>query len=217
MTPSAWTLENELGESVELGWFTLSGATVIERLPDLDSEVGRVIAELQARYAEPADAAAWLEPARGLYRSLGIDPSRRRPASEALLRRILLGKGLYRVNSAVDAANLASLALALPVGLYDLDRIESPERRIVLRLGRAGESYPGIGKDEIHLEDRPCLVDRLGPFGNPSSDSFRTRVTVETRNLLFVLYQPRPGIEWLGSAAGILQRWVGGRLGESIA
>ncbi|MCC7143016.1 MAG: hypothetical protein IT349_13020 [Candidatus Eisenbacteria bacterium] len=215
MIPSGWTLENELGRSVELGWFTLTGVTVVERSSELDAEVDQVIGELQARYAGPSDAAAWLEPARRLYRTLGIDPSRRRPASEALLRRILQGKGLYRVNSAVDAANLASLALAFPVGLYDLDRIESPERRIVLRLGRAGESYPGIGKDDIHLEDRPCLVDHLGPFGNPSSDSFRTRVTVETRSLLFVLYQPSPGIEWRETAIGTLQRWVGGRLEES--
>ena len=61
---------------------------------------------------------------------------------------------------------------------------------ITLRLGLPGEEYPGIGKEMIHLEGRPALFDRLGPFGNPSSDSDRTKVTVMTTRLLFVLFEP---------------------------
>ena len=130
---------------------------------------------------------------------MGIDPTRHRPSSEALVRRILQGRDLYRVNTAVDAANLASITHFRPVGLYDADRISADEssgpagravRTVTLRLGREGESYPGINKDRISVFGRPTLVDREGPFGNPSSDSDRTRITMQTCRLLFVLFEP---------------------------
>ncbi|MBD3162916.1 MAG: hypothetical protein GF346_10925, partial [Candidatus Eisenbacteria bacterium] len=87
----------------------------------------------------------------------------------------------------VDAANLASLTLLLPVGLYDAAKISPP---VHLRVGRDGEEYPGIRKDRIHLAGRPTLVDRSGAFGNPTSDSLRTSVTEGTRNVWFVLFAP---------------------------
>ena len=128
-----------------------------------------------------------LHPARKLYHALGIDPSKTRPSSEALLRRILQKKPLYRVNAVVDAANFASLTLLLPIGLYDAAKIEPP---VILRAGLEGERYEGIRKDAVHLTDRPVLVDQRGPFGNPTSDSLRTCVTETTRSVWFVLFAP---------------------------
>lgn len=183
-------VRNELGERARLAGFELQGIEVRSQHSVLDDEITRLGQELRARFSAPPAAATWLEPARMLYRAFGIDPSRRRPSSEALLRRILQGKGLFTVNTAVDAANLASLRIALPVGLYDRAQIETEDGRVVLRLGAPEESYPGIRKDDIHVTDRPTLVDDLGPFGNPSSDSARTQVTLGTRHLLFVIYAP---------------------------
>ena len=128
-----------------------------------------------------------LVPGRELYRGLGVDPTRRRPASEALLRRVLKGKGLYRINSAVDCANFCSLRFLLPIGLYDADRLEG---EVHLRVGREGEAYKGLGKDQVTLHGHLVLSDQAGPFGHPSGDSYRTRVELSSRNLLWVIFAP---------------------------
>lgn len=128
-----------------------------------------------------------LAPARELYRAFGIDPTRTRPSSEALLRRVLQGKGLPRILNAVDVCTLCSLRFLLPIGLYDAGRVRGA---VTLRRGRPGESYPGIRKDEVHLEGRPVLSDDDGPFGNPTSDSLRTSVTPSTRSLAMVIFAP---------------------------
>lgn len=152
------------------------------------AELNRYAATLRSRFGDleigsiPGVAAA-----RELYRSLGIDPTRTRPASEALLRRALRGLTLPAIHPAVDVANLVSLRALLPVGLYDADRVEDD---VTIRVGRAGEGYPGIGKEWVNLEGRIAVCDDAGPFGNPTSDSGRTRVTESTRRLLFLVFAP---------------------------
>ncbi len=124
---------------------------------------------------------------RSMYKRVGLDPTRHRPSSEALLRRVRRGESLPRVNSLVDVINWCSVESQLPFGLYDATRIVGPA---VLRLGRAGESYAGIRKDEVHVEGRLVLADDEGPFGNPSSDSARTKVTEVTSQALVVVFAP---------------------------
>ncbi len=124
---------------------------------------------------------------RAMYRRVGIDPTRTRPSSEALLRRVRKGDELPRINTLVDIINWCSLETGLPYGLYDLDRIRDP---IVLRLGGEGEEYAGIRKDVVHVAGRLTLADTEGPFGNPTSDSARTMVTVKTRRALVVIFSP---------------------------
>src|SRR5207237_3024125 len=82
-------------------------------------------------------------PARDLYRRTGEDPTKLRPSSEALLRRVLRGEALYRINSLVDTCNLCSLEFLLPIGLYDADRIQGT---VTVRLGAQGEGYDSLGK-----------------------------------------------------------------------
>ena len=112
-----------------------------------------------------------------MYKRVGLDPTKNRPSSEALWRRVRKGDPLPRVNSLVDVINWCSLESQLPFGLYDAGRIEGP---VVLRLGHPDESYAGIRKDQVHVAGRLVLADATGPFGNPTSDSARTMVTVET-------------------------------------
>jgi len=209
-------LENRLVDRAVLRWFALEGVAVEEASPELQRAVSDRCGELRGLFPELAAAADRLAPARKLYRGLGIDPTKHRPSSEALLRRVLKGRGLFEVNTAVDAANLSSLHHHLPVGLYDLGRVVAGPDPVVFRLGAAGESYPGIGKGEINLEGRPALVDRSGPFGNPSADSYRTRITVETSRLLYVLFAPAgTPVEHLAemesAARDLMLRFVGGR------
>ncbi len=128
-----------------------------------------------------------LAPARRLYRAFGIDPTSTRPSSEALLRRILQGKPFPSINAAVDICNLCSTTFLLPIGLYDAAKIEG---KVTLRQGEPGESYPGIRKDSVNVAGRPVLVDDVGPFGNPTSDSLRTCVTEATGSLFMVIFAP---------------------------
>ena len=124
---------------------------------------------------------------RTMYKRVGIDPTKRRPSSEALLRRVRKGDPLPRINSMVDVCNWCSLELQLPYGLYDSAHIEGD---VVLRLGQEGESYPGIRKDDVNVGGRITLADRVGPFGNPTSDSARTMVTTATPQALVVVFAP---------------------------
>jgi DNA/RNA-binding domain of Phe-tRNA-synthetase-like protein len=129
-----------------------------------------------------------LAPSRGLYRRFGMDPTRHRPSSEALLRRVKRGEPLPRVNSLVDIANVMSLRLQAPVGLYDLGRIEGEE--LVIRLGAAGEAYEGIRKERVNVAGRICVADAQGPCGNPSSDSARTMITTATERAAWIYFLP---------------------------
>jgi DNA/RNA-binding domain of Phe-tRNA-synthetase-like protein len=116
-----------------------------------------------------------------------MDPSKYRPSSEALLRRVVQGKGLYRVSNIVDIGNLGSIETGWPYGCYDRSRIRSP---IVFRHGAASERYERVGKEMWHLERRPVLADADGPFGSPISDSTRGMITESTREALIVIYAP---------------------------
>jgi DNA/RNA-binding domain of Phe-tRNA-synthetase-like protein len=180
-------LDAGIASKIRIASFLLEPVRAGDRPAGLEQAITALGAKYGSLWPEPADAQEALRPARRLYHSLGIDPSKLRPSSEALLRRILQGKGLYTVNAVVDAANLASLTVLLPVGLYDADRLQPP---LTLRFGREGEEYAGIRKEAIHLAGRPVLVDAIGPFGNPSSDSLRTSVTEGTRRIWFVLFAP---------------------------
>jgi DNA/RNA-binding domain of Phe-tRNA-synthetase-like protein len=159
----------------------LEAARVVER----ESRLTIVLAEAESlvRQQPPADVAA----VRAMYKRVGLDPTKTRPSSEALLRRVRKGDSLPRINSLVDVCNWCSLEFQLPYGLYDAAHLDGD---IELRLGRDGESYPGIRKDDVHVAGRLTLADGRGPFGNPTSDSARTMVTTSTTSALVVVFAP---------------------------
>src|SRR5207249_1324779 len=143
--------------------------------PAFDHEVETVSTRLLGRHSgkPPSDIPGVAE-TRALFHQLDIDPTKTRPSSEALLRRVLQGKGMPRVNLAVDVCNLCSLEHQLPLGLYDRELVRGA---IKVRSGREGEGYPGIRKQRVNLQGRLVLVDDEGPFGAPTSDSARTAVS----------------------------------------
>ena len=160
----------------------LHGATVVDREARLNAPLAA--AEAAVRTNPPAEVTS----VRTMYKRVGLDPTKTRPSSEALLRRVRKGDTLPRINSMVDVCNWCSLEFQLPYGLYDADRIEGD---VELRLGADGESYAGIRKDDVHVGGRITLADRVGPFGNPTSDSARTMVTTATTRALLVVFAPR--------------------------
>src|SRR6266404_7617036 len=138
-----------------------------------------------------------VETVRKAYKALGKDPARYRGSAEALLRRIVAGKGFPQINAVVDVINLVSVESRLPIGLYDLGHVTG---EIIFRAGRAGETYKGIGKYDLNLEGLPLFADDAGPHGSATSDSERTMVTAETKEILAVIIS-------FGGAEG-LGRWV---------
>lgn len=181
------TLDPTLEEHVLAAWLTMDGLSHDEQ-PEfrnsIDSECSRMV-DLYAG-SKPSEIPA-LAAARRLYKSVGMEPTRHRPSSEALLRRVLQGKGLYRLDPIVDTGNLFSLKHSLPLGLYDRARIHGD---VNLRLGAEGESFEGIRKGPVNVAARLCLADEEGAFGSPSSDSDRCRIRPETESILALLYAP---------------------------
>ena len=149
---------------------------------DFELEVKRTLQAARSGDTGPVDRA------RELYRRFGVDPTRVRPSSEALLRRLKKGEPLPRINSLVDVANAMSVQLQVPVGLYDLDKVKGDE--LVIRLGAEGETYVGIGKERVNVAGRICLADAEGPIGNPSADSARTMITTDTERAAWIYFLP---------------------------
>jgi DNA/RNA-binding domain of Phe-tRNA-synthetase-like protein len=188
MDPIELRLSEELRSRLVLGLLRAEPVEISPSSPALLAETERLGEELRADLGGRAPAEIeGLRPARELYKSFGIDPTKRRPSSEALLRRVLRGKPLPRILNAVDLCNLLALRFLLPIGLYDVAKLRGP---VLLRRGEEGEFYAGIRKDRVHLSGRPVLVDAGGPFGNPTSDSLRTCVDESTRALWMVVFAP---------------------------
>lgn len=181
------TISPDLENILYLAGFHLTNLKIQETSPELEQMLQEAVDQLRRRYASPAAAQTVFAPVRKMYRAVGLDPTRTRPSSEALTRRILQGKSLYRINSLVDCFNLLSVRLALPVGLYDLAHVTPP---IACRRGAAKEGYPGIGKEHVNVAGRICMADAQGPFGNPSADSARTRIRPSTTEALAVYFVP---------------------------
>jgi DNA/RNA-binding domain of Phe-tRNA-synthetase-like protein len=149
-----------------------------------------------------------VETTRKAYKALGKDPARYRGSAEALLRRIVAGKGFPQVNAVVDVINLVSVESRLPVGLYDLAHVTG---EIVFRAGRAGETYKGIGKYDLNLEGLPVFADNAGPHGSATSDSERTMVTAETKEVLAIIISfggPEPLDRWMQRMSALLAKYA---------
>lgn len=164
--------------------------TATVKVESRNEEIWRQLQELgrvrSAQYtAETIKEEAHIAAFREFYRRIGKDPSRYRPSSEMLIRRVVNGKPLYTINSVVDTMNLISIDTYLPLGLYDRDKIEG---KIVFRIGRNGEGFPGIRKEFVNVASLPVLADSLGPFGDPSSDSERTMIRPETTQIMLVIF-----------------------------
>ena len=173
----------ELAGIVRPAWFTADPVRVV--LEDAALEAGRRETTARIRTApEPADTIAAV---RTMYKRVGLDPTKTRPSSEALLRRVRKGDELPRINTLVDIINWCSLETQLPYGLYDLGQIHGAA---TLRLGLPSEEYEGIRKGAVHVAGRMTLADDTGPFGNPTSDSARTMVTPATTRALVVIFAP---------------------------
>ena len=173
---------------VRLAAVEADGVAVTPSGPQLVLEMDTLCARLRQQFTlESLAGAESIISVRAMFRHWGVDPSKYRPSSEALLRRVIQGKGLYRISNIVDLSNLASVEAGWPYGVYNRSQISPP---VALRLGVFGERYEGIGRRVWHLTDRPVLADATGPFGSPISDSTRTQILEGVSEILTVIYAP---------------------------
>lgn len=122
---------------------------------------------------------------RSVYKACGKDPSRYRPASEALIRRVLQGKSLYQIDTLVDLINLASIAYGYSIGGFDADKFKGDT--LTLGIGKEGEPYEGIGRGMINIHGLPVYRDAEGGVGTPTSDNERTKMELQTTHLVVLI------------------------------
>ena len=162
---------------------------------ELSDTVTRITEEVQKKYKiEEVNQIDTIKETKDAYRILGKDPSRYRPSAEALTRRVVQGKGLYRINSVVDQLNLVSLQSGFSIGGYDIEKISG---NIVFGVGEKDEPYEAIGRGKLNIESLPVFRDDEGAFGSPTSDSLRTRVTDQTSQFLMIIidFRKNPSLE----------------------
>ena len=144
-----------------------------------------------------------IEATRRVYRACGKDPSRYRPSAEALLRRVLQGKALYQIDTLVDLVNLTSMASGYSIGGFDADKMVG--NLLTLGIGRDGEPYEGIGRGALNIAGLPVYRDEAGGVGTPTSDHERTKMTLDTRHVLFLVNGYDGDREHVGRTAAHLQ------------
>ncbi|MEJ2544648.1 MAG: phenylalanine--tRNA ligase beta subunit-related protein [Calditrichaceae bacterium] len=173
---------------IKFGLLLAKQVQVIKNDSNFENDLSNLVTELKSKFANrmPSDDNI-VGHVRRMYRRIGWEPTQYRPSSEALIRRILKDKGLYRINNLVDYGNLVSARYHLSMGLYDIDKINGDP---VFDVGQQGESYQGISKDKIRAEGKLILRDDMGIFGNPTADSMRTSITKETHSALAIFFCP---------------------------
>ena len=165
-----------IGSNVEVG---PSPASLLSRMEEKCRELGK-----QMRIDE---ISSWLpvKVSRNAYRITGKDPARYRLSAEALLRRVVKGEPLCRINNVVDLLNLVSLTTGFSIGGYNSSKIRGD---VTFGIGRSDEIYEGIGRGVLNIGGLPVFRDEVGAFGSPTSDSVRTSVDGNTRNFLMVIF-----------------------------
>lgn len=134
--------------------------------------------------------------AREGYKATGKKPGRYRPSAEALLRRVVSGKGLYQISNVVDVINLTSITTHYSIGGYDAGQLRGP---VELGIGQEGEPYQAIARGELNIGGLPALRDAQGAFGSPTSDSERSSIQTHSRFVVLVFFD-------FGGHAGLMQK-----------
>lgn len=153
---------------------------------ELWAEINDLGEKYKAEYTtETVKTISGIEATRRVYRACGKDPSRYRPAAEALIRRMLQGKELYQIDTLVDLINLASIAFGYSIGGFDADKFVGDT--LTLGIGREGEPYEGIGRGMLNIAGLPVYHDAEGGVGTPTSDNERTKIELSTRHVLVLV------------------------------
>lgn len=172
--------------------------------PELWDEINALCQEYRSRFTTVSiKEMAAIEATRRVYRACGKDPSRYRPAAEALIRRVVQGKELYQIDTLVDLINLASMKYGYSIGGFDADKFVGD--MLTLGVGEAGEPYEGIGRGMLNIEGLPVYRDQKGGVGTPTSDNERTKIDITTTHVLILVNGYDGNKETVGDNAEFLK------------
>jgi DNA/RNA-binding domain of Phe-tRNA-synthetase-like protein len=175
-------IKNLISSKLHLGINQYQNIHMVDE-QELDDFIDQELIKIQKNHLQ--ELPPGFNRSRKLYREFHIDPTRYRPSSEALWRRLKNKNDFPRVNPYVNLTNLLSLKFQICFGLYDMTKIEG---QIVITTGDQADQFQGIRKNILNMRGRIVLKDGKGPFGNPSSDSLRTCVEPSTTQILQVLF-----------------------------
>jgi DNA/RNA-binding domain of Phe-tRNA-synthetase-like protein len=199
-------LEPEILESAPFyGGYMLECSVVNSSYnPGLWEEIEEVVKWVRATLLiEQVNQRSGISQMRRLYKKLGKDPNRYRPSAEALTRRILQGKSLYRINTLVDLINLVSLKTGLSIGGFDASKVKG---NLSFGVGKKGEQFEGIGRGLLNVEGLPIYRDEDGGIGSPTSDEERTKLSGDTTRLLMVIHSASGSQDELQIALSMAER-----------
>lgn len=152
--------------------------------PKLWNEINTETQRIEQLDAEKIKQIPPIFSTRQAYKKLGKEPSRYRPSAEALYRRLTQKKGMYQINNLVDTINLISLKTGYSIGGYDEEKISG---NITLKKANNSDKYHAIGRGNFNINNLPVFFDEKGPFGSPTSDSERTKITDTTKKILLII------------------------------
>lgn len=175
-------IENLISSKLTLGINQYHNIS-IDDTGDLDRFINQQLKEILNNHIQRTPPG--FDFSRRLYKEFHIDPTKYRPSSEALWRRLKNKDDFPRVNPFVNLTNLLSLKFQICFGLYDISKIRG---KIKITTGKEDDRFQGIRKDILHMRGKIVLKDDTGPFGNPSADSLRTCVEPSTTQILQVLF-----------------------------
>ena len=180
--------------------------------PELWDEINALCEDYRSRFTTVSiKEMAAIEATRRVYRACGKDPSRYRPAAEALIRRVVQGKELYQIDTLVDLINLASMKFGYSIGGFDADKFVGDT--LALGVGEPGEPYEGIGRGMLNIEGMPVYRDQKGGVGTPTSDNERTKIDITTTHVLVLINGYDGNTETVSANAdfvkSLLERYAG--------
>jgi DNA/RNA-binding domain of Phe-tRNA-synthetase-like protein len=192
MNPT-FTVDSESKEKLKglkIGYIQFENCKVEKSNVQVDTLVNAATNQVKQRFQDPElmTQDKIIQGMRQHFYDIGLDPTKERPSGEALIRRIIKGKGIYRINTVVDINNVISMTSGFPCGVYDSGNIKGG---ITFLVGTAGQNYEGLGGREVNSKNRLLTKDEESIFGGPTADSARTAVTDETKNVLMLIYAPK--------------------------
>lgn len=172
--------------------------------PELWDDINAICEDCRGRFTTVTiKEMSAIEATRRVYRACGKDPSRYRPAAEALIRRVVQGKELYQIDTLVDLINLASMKYGYSIGGFDADKFVGDT--LTLGVGEPGEPYEGIGRGMLNIEGMPVYRDEQGGVGTPTSDNERTKIEFSTTHVLILINGYDGNAETVGANANFLK------------
>jgi len=178
--------------------------------PELWGEINNCItAYRNTHHIEDIKKHPVISATRAAYKTLGKDPNRYRPSSEALYRRILRDLPLYKLNTLVDIINFVSIKFGYSIGGFDTEKISGD--LLTLGVGEAEEPYEAIGRGIMNIDGLPVYRDAIGGIGTPTSDNERTKIGLETNHILLILngYNGETGLnEAINFMQSLLTKYV---------